>query len=148
MVTSGTQRGTPSRLSHVIAVLVNVGILVAVNWWPGWEVVPFLSQDMSLVLGIVNLSIVVNLTANLTYLAYSRSWLKALGDLVTLGVGTAALVRIWQVFPFAFSSSTLDWTLAVRSVLVLGIIGSIIGMIVACTSLARTVTTAASDRVV
>ena len=148
MVSDGNRPGTPSRQGYVIAVLVNAGMLVAVNWWPGWEAVPFLSQDMGLVLGIVNLSIVVNLAANLVYLVNSRSWLKALGDLTTLGVGTAALVRIWQVFPFAFTSSSLDWTLVVRSVLVLGIVGSIIGIIVACTSLARAVTTAASDRAV
>lgn len=135
---------TARRWGYVIAVLVNAGMLLVVNTWPGWEAVPFLTDEARVAVGLVNLSILVNLAANLVYLADDRSWLKALGDLATIGVGVAALVRIWQVFPFDFS--TFYWALVARSLLVLGIIGSIIGIFAPCISFARGLTTAASDR--
>ena len=56
------------RFGYVVAVLVNAAMLYAVNRWPGWEVLPFLTADLVLVLGLVNASIVVNLAANLVYL--------------------------------------------------------------------------------
>jgi hypothetical protein len=108
--------------------------------------VPFLTGETRLVVGLVNLSILVNMAANLVYLANDRFWLRALGDLATIGVGVAALVRIGQVFPLDFSFSSFDWVLVARSVLVLGIIGSVIGIFAACISFARGLTTIASDR--
>ena len=38
----------------------------------------------------------------------------------------AATVRMWQVFPFDFGSSSFDWALLVRILLVLGIVGVVI----------------------
>ena len=52
------------RVGYVVAVLVNAAMLYAVNRWPGWEVLPFLTADMVLVVGLVNASIAVNLAAN------------------------------------------------------------------------------------
>jgi hypothetical protein len=117
--------------------MVNALMLLAANIWPGWEVVPFLSRETPLVMSWVNVAIVVNLVANAAYFLRDPVWLRSVGDLVTLGVGTAVMVRIWQVFPFDLTGSGMDWALVLRIVLVLGIFGSVIGMIAAAGTLVR-----------
>jgi hypothetical protein len=92
------------------------------------------------VLALVNLSIVANLAANAVYLVYDVAWLKALGTILTTTVGMITLVRIWQVFPFDFGSSSINWQLATRILLIIGIIGSDIAIIVASIALVKSVT--------
>ena len=75
------------------------------------------------------------------YLFRDPTWLKSLGDIVTLVVGVLALVRMWQVFPFDPGTSSMDWTLVVRIVLVVGIVGSCLGILVALTAFVRSVRT-------
>ena len=122
------------RFGYVVAVLVNAAMLYAVNRWPGWQEVPFLTADTELVLGLVNATIVVNLVANVVYLVRDPRWLTALGDLVTTAVGLAAMVRIWKVFPLDVSDRA---ELLVRALLVVGIVGSAIGIVVAIVRFGR-----------
>lgn len=123
------------RAGYVVSVLVNIALLYVVNGWPGWEAVPFLTQDTQQVMGLVNASIVASLLANVVYLFYDAPWLRSLGDLATTTIGLAALISIWNVFPFDFGSSSFDWALLVRLGLVVGILGSAIGIIVQLASL-------------
>jgi hypothetical protein len=140
-----TQRKRPSaaarRAGYAAAVLVNTALLFAVNGWPGWEAVPFLTDDTTLVLGLVNASILVSLAANAVYLLHDPPWLRALGDVATTSVGLAAMVRIWQVFPLDFGDSTFDWPLVAHVLLGVGIVGSVIGILVGLASFVRDVAT-------
>jgi predicted membrane protein len=117
-------------VGYAIAAVVNAALVYAVNVWPGWQTLPFLNQDTSHVLGLVNLSLVAGLVANLVYLANDAPWLRSLGELVTTGIGLAALVRFWQVFPFDFGGSSFEWALLARFVLVVAIVGSVLGVFV------------------
>lgn len=117
------------RFGYLVAVTVNVLFLLAVNVWPGWQAVPFLTPDARLVIGLVNASITANLVVNVVYLLRDDPWLKALGDLVTLTVGLLALLRIWQVFPFDFAGTGFDWALVVRGLLGIAIFGSVVGIV-------------------
>jgi hypothetical protein len=127
------------RAGYVVGVVVNAAILYGANVWPGWQVLPFLTQDMSTVMQLVNASLVVNLVANIVYVLADPRWLKALGDVVTTTVGLAALVQIWQVFPFDFGASAFDWGLVVRIMLGLAIFGSAIAIVVALVSFLKNV---------
>jgi hypothetical protein len=118
------------RTGYLIAGVLNALLAYAINVWPGWRAVPFLTEDTSRVLGLVNLSLVVGLVANLVYLLDDPPRFKAFGDLVTTVIGLAVLVRIWQVFPFDFSGYAFTWALLVRIALVVGIVGAAIGMLV------------------
>jgi hypothetical protein len=129
------------RAGYAVAVLVNGALLFAVNGWPGWEALPFLTQDTTLVLGLVNASILVSLAANAVYLLHDPPWLRALGDVVTTSVGLAALVRIWQVFPLDFGDSSFDWALVAHVLLGVALVGSVIGILVGLTSFVRDVAT-------
>ena len=127
------------RVGYVVAVLVNAAVLYAVNVWPGWQALPFLTQDMRLVLGLVNASMLVSIVANMAYFAADPRWLKALWDIATTAVGIAALVRMWQVFPFDFSGSSFDWALVVRVAMGVAIGGSAIALVVAFVSFVKSV---------
>ena len=125
------------RFGYTLAALVNAALLYAVNVWPGWEALRFLTPDTTLVLGVVNASMLVNLAANLVYVVRDPDWLRAVGDIVGLSVGVAALLRVREVFPFAFATGTVDWALVVQVLLVLGIVGSGVGIVVAVVRLVR-----------
>jgi hypothetical protein len=121
-------------VGYVITIMINAAMLYAINRWPGWSAVPFLTMDTVLVLGWVNASIVAGAIANSGYVAYDAPWFKALGDIVTTVVGLCALVRIWQVFPIVASD---PWPLVARLVLAVAIGGSLIGLAAQATALAR-----------
>lgn len=127
------------RLGYLLAVLINAATLYVINVWPGWQAVPFLTGDTLLVLGLVNLSLVAGIIANLVNLVLDFAPVKALGDLVILGIGLAVLVRVWDVFPFDFQGSTFDWTLLVRVVLGVAFFGTIIGILVQIVVLVRSI---------
>jgi hypothetical protein len=71
---------------------------------------------------------------NLLQLVRSPGRPTALGSLVTTAVGLAAMVRVLQVFPFELSDG---WQTAVRIALVVGIVGSALGILGLLVSLAR-----------
>ena len=122
------------RAGYGIAILFGAALLVILNGSPGWQAIPFLTSGTSQVLWLVNLSLAAGIAANLVYLAYDPPWLKSLGDLATTGIGLAAAIRIWQVFPFDLSSG---WSTAVRALLVIVIAGSCIALVVQVVALAR-----------
>src|SRR6476661_10574707 len=86
-MTTRPQAIAARRLGYVIGALLNLALLYAVNIWPGWEVVPFLTAETVTVLAIVNLSFVGNLVANAVYLVNDAPWLKALGTIFTTTIG-------------------------------------------------------------
>ena len=125
-----TETATPSRVGrrvgYAIGALVNVALLVALNVWPGWDAVPFLTADFEQVLGLINLSLAVGFLTSVVNLALDTFGAKALGDLATNVIGLAVSVRLLQVFPFDFSGG-FDWSLIVRILLVIGVVGSFFG---------------------
>jgi hypothetical protein len=103
-------------------IVVNVVMLVLINAWPGWEAVPFLTDRAPEVLGIVNASLVVAIVVNVLLSAADPPRFKALTDLAITGVGIAAIVQIWQVFPFEVLGTT--WETVIRVLLVVALVGS------------------------
>ncbi len=139
MVSTTTTTKRPSvaarRAGYVISVLVNVALLLGINVWPGWDVLPFLTNDFTQVLAWVNVSIVVSLALNVVYLFNDTKPLKALGDTVSLAAALVVTVLMWRVFPFDFGDSTFDWTLVFRILLGVGIFGTAIAIVVNLVSL-------------
>ena len=118
------------RTGYVFAILFNAAVLYAIHSWPGWQEVPFLTSETRQVLGWVTASLIAGLGANVVYLLADPPWLKSLGDLTITGIGLAAIIRVWQVFPFDFADTSFDWTLLVRIMLAIAFFGSILAMIV------------------
>ena len=126
-----------SRGGNVGSALVNAAMLWGINIWPGWQVLPFLTSDMTHVLGIINASLTAGIVVNLIFVVIRNRGIMALGNLVVLGIGLAAVLRLWEVFPFDFGDSWSGWPVVVRVLLVLGIAGSIIGALVEIVALFR-----------
>jgi hypothetical protein len=131
-------RARPSRAArrfgYVVAIALNTAMLYAINVWPGWDVVPFLTGDTVDVLDAVNASIVVTLAANTVYLFRDPPRVRALGDLVTTVVGLVVMVVIWRVFPLDVSSG---WETVARVLLAIGIVGSAIAIVTGIVRLVR-----------
>ena len=138
MPTRAAPRTSRGRAGYGPGALVNAALLWAINVWPGWQAAPFLTPDTTRVLGLVNAFLAVSIVANLVFLVARSRAIRALGDLVVLGFGLAAMIAVWEVFPFDFSHGWSGWTVLVRILLVLGIAGQIIGAIVELVALART----------
>jgi hypothetical protein len=120
-----------------LAIVFSTVLLVILNGSPGWQAIPFLTSGTTQVLWLVNLALAASIAANLVYLAYDPLWLKSLGDLATTGIGLAAAIRIWQVFPFDLSSG---WSTAVRALLVVAIAGSCLALVVQIVAVAGSLT--------
>lgn len=123
------------RFGYVVAALVNLVLLYAVNAWPGWEVLPFLTAETTQVLTLVNASLVAGAAANALYLVRDPRWLRSFGEAFTTAIGVAAMVALWRVFPFDFGDGGLDWSIVVRVLLAVGIVGGAIGIIANLVSL-------------
>lgn len=131
MTTSVRNRRSPvrtRRAGYLVGIVLNGVLLVLVNAWPGWDVLPFLTTAFPAVLGLVDLALVAGLVTGLVQLWQDPEWLVALDGVVTTSAGLAALVRLWQVFPLDFTGTAFDWALTVRIVLVVGLAGSVLGL--------------------
>lgn len=122
------------RFGYAVACLVNAALLYAINRWPGWEAVPFLTDRTTEVLTAVNASLVVGIVVNLVWVWADPPRVRALGDALTTLVGLVALVTVWRVFPVDLSAG---WEAVARLLLVLGIVGSLIAVVTALVRLGR-----------
>jgi hypothetical protein len=125
------------RAGFVVAAMINIVMWYAVNVWPGWQVVPFLTDDTRQVLAVVNLSLIVGVLVNLVHVTYDAPRLRPLGDLVTTGVGLIAMIRVLRVFPFDFSDFSFDASSLARVLLIIGIVGAALGVAVQFVTLVR-----------
>ncbi|MBT2567195.1 hypothetical protein J7I84_11945 [Arthrobacter sp. ISL-85] len=130
-------RTTVSRSGNIGSAIVNALLLYGINIWPGWRVLPFLTADMGRVLELINASLIAAIIVNVVCAVIHLRALLALGNLVVVGIGLAALMRLWEVFPFDFGASWSGWPVLIRVLLGLGIVGSIIGAIVELVNLFR-----------
>lgn len=124
------------RVGYMIAVGINAVLLWLIHGWPGWDVLPFLTADTPRVLGLIDASLVAGIAVNVVQVAWDPRWLTTVGALVTTAFGLAAMVRVLQVFPFAFGPG-FDWALVARILLILGIAGTVIALLVNVVSLFR-----------
>ncbi|MEV4642939.1 hypothetical protein AB0J80_36925 [Actinoplanes sp. NPDC049548] len=128
------------RAGYTVAAAVNVVLLYLINVRPGWDAVPFLTADTVAVLGLVNASLVVGVVVYALEIAHDPPWAVALGSLATTIVGAAVIVRMWQVFPFAFADGPVNWAVITPVVLTVGIVGSVVAASVHVVTLIKALT--------
>jgi len=136
VVSTDRSKRVARRAGYLVAAAVNAVLLYLINGRPGWDVLPFLTDDMTKVLPLINLSLVAGIAVNLVQAIHDPRWLVAAGGVVTTAAGLAAAVRLWQVFPFDFAPGTAGETV-VRLLLLLAVAGGVIGMIVQIVALFR-----------
>jgi hypothetical protein len=120
----------------VIAAAVNAVMLWIAYQLLDWDWPRFLTEDFDELLPWIAVSLVVSIGFNLVYVMRDTRRVKALGDLVTAVIGFVVMVRTWQVFPFDFSTYAHDWSWLLRTIIVVGLIGTAAGAIVSAVKLA------------
>jgi hypothetical protein len=118
------------KVGYLVGLVVNAILLYLVNERPGWREVPFLTERMTDVLPLINLSLLVGAAANLLYVVVDAAWVRSLGQIAVAVVGIVAAMRMLQVFPFDFSPYAFDWATVARWVLAVAIFGSGISIVV------------------
>ena len=132
-MTSHHPQGTaaPARkVGYLVAVVVNVVLLVLIDARPGWHALPFLTGRFTDVLRLLNVSLVVSATVNAVYLWFDPAWFTSLAQVGVSVIGLVVALRTLEVFPFDFAGYALHWAALIRVVLVVGVVGSVIGILV------------------
>jgi hypothetical protein len=128
------------RFGYVVAIAVNFGLIAVVNNVLEWDVAPFLTPDFSRLVGFISLSLALTIAANVVYLAYDPAWFKSLTQIGLLLVSLAVTIRVYQVFPFDFSSYDFDWSSMTRWILIIAMAGTCIGMLTEALKVLRVMT--------
>lgn len=123
------------RAGYAVAVTVTVLGWFVLTAWPGWRDFGFVTEDFTRVLPLVQVAFLATVLTNLGYTLHDASWLRTLGAVVAGGVGIAALVALWRVFPFTFAGS--GWEVAFRLALAFAIVGTLLDMLVQVGSFLR-----------
>lgn len=122
---------------YLIAGLVYVSILVIINVRPGWRELPFVTEDLTGILWVVNLSLAFGAVVNVAYLWHDPAWFGSAGQIGESALGLAAEVCLLQVFPFDLSAYSFNWSALTRLFLVLAAVGSVVTIAVELTRLAN-----------
>lgn len=117
------------RVGYALSAGINLALLWVVNVTPGWGVVPFLTDDFARVVGVVNVSLLVGVVANLAYVAADPSWLRRLGDAITAAFALVVLLQLVTVFPFDLGTGWSGWVTVLRAGLALACVGTAIGVL-------------------
>ncbi|MGY1695315.1 MULTISPECIES: hypothetical protein [unclassified Geodermatophilus] len=125
---------TGRRVGAAVAVLADVVVLLLLHVWPGWDVVPFLTDDTPQVLPFVDAALVAGIVVGLVQLARPRGAAIPGGTLVTTAVGLVALVRVLQVFPFDLDPG---WEVVVRVALWVAVAGAVLAVLAWLVALLR-----------
>jgi hypothetical protein len=135
--TGGRRSVAARRGGYVVSILINAALIYLLDAHPGWRAVPFLTPAASQVIGLFTAALAAGIAANVLYLIADPPRLRAFGDLVTLTISLIATVRILQVFPFAFHGSMAFWTMLVRTLLIIGLVGACLGLVYSLVTLVK-----------
>lgn len=137
ITTTDRPRTGARRFGYVVAILVNLILAWLIAVWPGWDIVPFLTEDTTEVLPFVYASIATGVLVNIVYVADDRPAVKATGELVNALVGFVSVMRLWQVFPFELDGRWVGWEWLIYVALAGGAFGTAIGAAVQLVTLVR-----------
>lgn len=125
------------RVGYLVAIAINAVLLYLFNAHPGWRSASFLTPETVQVVGVVNLALWAGIVANCIYFIADPQPLRAFGDLSTSAISLAAMIRVLDVFPFAFHNSIAFMATIVQVVLIIAIAGACIGVLYSAVILIR-----------
>lgn len=130
-----TQLPTPTiaRIGRAVGDVVTIGINLAVlyvvrhvvEWgWPG-----FITVEFDVVEPWISASLLATVVASLVYLVADEPIIRRMGGVVVGIVSLLATIRLWQVYPFDFSSYDFPWSTVTTVVLALAVFGTGVGIV-------------------
>lgn len=117
------------RSGYGAAVVVNLIILYVINNLPGWDWLRFLTDDFRGLLWLINISLVATVLVNLFWLGYDAAWFRSLSQVCLNLISAMVTVRLYQVFPFDFSTYEFNWAPLARLVMIITMVGLALGTI-------------------
>ncbi len=125
------------RTGYAITIVINAIGLYVVNNILAWDQLPFLTDDFTRVLPLLQFSLVATIAVNVVYLWYDEAVFRSVMQLGLSGISLAVLLRLYDVFPFDFSGYAPVWDTAARALLVLAIVGTVVGVVAETVRLVR-----------
>ena len=122
------KQGT-KRFGYSIAIALNALFLFFVNNVLEWGLFSWLTNDFEQVIPILNFSLGLGIVLNAIYLIGDPPLLKSSTQLISNIVSLLVVVRMYRVYPFDFGAYSFNWDLLMRIMLILGIVGTSIGII-------------------
>jgi uncharacterized membrane protein YesL len=132
-----TSPRSTGRSGYVAAIVVNIGLIFVFDNLLEWNVLPFLTQDFTEVVGLIKVSLGVSIVVNVLYLVYDEPWFKSLSRIVLSAISLAVAVLMYRVFPFDFTPYGFDWTIVARTAIIVAIVGTSAAILVDLVKLAR-----------
>lgn len=109
------------------AIIVNVIVLYVVNNLLSWHL-GFILPSFQDVLWILNISIGMTILANIIFLIYHPGWFRSIMQIILNILGFMVCYYLYTIFPFIFSNAA--YTIALKILIILGMVGVIIASIV------------------
>lgn len=117
------------RSGYVVALVVNAAMVFVVLNLLDWGVLPFLTEEFTLLVPLIVLSLVASIVANALYLFYDPPWFKTLCQVGLSVISLVVAIRMFQVFPFDFTGYGEAWTGVTRIIVVVAMAGSAISIL-------------------
>jgi hypothetical protein len=134
------RKAAARRSSYVTTIIVNLVMIYVVNHLLEWGLLPFLTEEFTRVLWLINLSLGAGILVNLAWLSYDPDWFGAVGRIGLNAISLVVSLRMYQVFPFDFSPYALGWGTVARVVLILTMVAVAMAMVVELGRLIRLAT--------
>jgi hypothetical protein len=112
---------------YLIAILLNLIMLYIANNLIYWNL-SFIAASFSDVLWAINLSLIVAIVANVSFILYHPRWFKLCSKILMNITAMFAAITILTVFPFVINQFIL--TLGLKFLLIIGVVASFVSIIV------------------
>lgn len=111
---------------YLFAILLNLILLYIANNLIYWNL-SFIAASFSNVLWAVNLSIIVAVVANVSFILYDPRWFKICSKIVMNITALVAAFTLLTVFPFVINTFIL--VLGLKFILIIGVVASFVSII-------------------
>jgi len=128
---------TGRRVGYLVAAVLDGVLLYVVNNVLDWGWTSFLTDDFTKVLTIINVLLIASLVVNLAWIVADPVLFKSSSQIGLNAISFVVTIRLWQVFPFDLSSSDFPWEMLLRTVLMVGLFGLVLGSIAELVKMAR-----------
>lgn len=118
------------RFGYAIAIAINAVLLwIAMNLLE-WGWFDWLTDSYEQLIPLIVVVFSAEILKNIVFVFNDAQPIKSVGELLTGVLGLILAVRTLQVYPLDFSAYDFNWDLVARIILIVGVVGSAIGLIV------------------
>lgn len=111
---------------YLFAILLNLILLYIANNLIYWNL-SFIAASFSNVLWAVNLSLIVAVVANVSFVLYDPRWFKICSKIIMNITALVAAFTLLTVFPFVINQFILE--LGLKILLIIGILASVVSIL-------------------